>query len=65
MFARKARAYSSEAPFGYSILGQVLALPTNIRLGCKGLPRTNMLGFSNSNIADIKSFIKLGTGAIA
>jgi hypothetical protein len=65
MFALKARAYPSEALFGCSTLGQVLALPTNIRLGCKGFTRTNMLGFSNSNTAEIKSFIKMGTGAIA
>ncbi len=65
MFASEARAYTSEALFGCSTLGQVLALPTNIRLGCKNLPGTNTLGFSNSNTAEIKSFIKLGTGDIA
>jgi hypothetical protein len=42
MFAGKARAYPSEAPFGYSTLA-FLASPTNIRLGWNGLPRTNTL----------------------
>jgi len=38
MFAGKARANSSEAPF-------TLALPTNIRLGRQGLPGTNALAY--------------------
>ncbi len=33
VFADKARAYLSEAPFRCSTLGTFLVLPTNIRLG--------------------------------
>jgi hypothetical protein len=38
-------AYPSEAPEKCSIQGRPLALPANIRLGCKGLPGTNTLGY--------------------
>ncbi len=38
-------------------LGQAPALPTIIRLGCKGLPETNTLAYY-----DRKSFITLGPG---
>ncbi len=38
MFSGEDGAYSSEAPFRCSTLGQALALPANIRLGWKGLP---------------------------
>jgi hypothetical protein len=52
MFAGKARAYPNEAPF------RLLALPTNIRLGWKGLPGTNALGYyENPKITAVKSFI--------
>jgi hypothetical protein len=37
----KAGAYPSEVPFRVGIL----ALPTDIRLGCKGLPGTNTLAY--------------------
>jgi hypothetical protein len=38
--------------------GRLLALPTNIRLGWKGLPWTNTLAYySNSKIRDVKVFI--------
>jgi len=40
MFAGKVGAYPSE-----SLQGRPLALPTNIRLGWKGLPRTNTLAY--------------------
>jgi len=37
-------AYLSEAPLKGLLLGRVLALLTNIRLGWKGLPGSNTLG---------------------
>ncbi len=37
IYASKERAYPSKAPFRSSFLGRLLTLPTNIRLGCKGL----------------------------
>ncbi len=41
MFVGKAGAYPSEA--GFTLKGSLLALPTSIRLGWKGLPETNTL----------------------
>jgi hypothetical protein len=41
MFKGKARAYPSEATSGVPLYGRLLASPTNIRLGWKGLPVTN------------------------
>jgi hypothetical protein len=38
-------AYPSEAPFSYPTLGEALALLAKIRLGRKGLPRTNALTY--------------------
>jgi hypothetical protein len=44
-----------------SSIGQTPALPTNIRLGWKILPRTNTLAYyDNSLIMAVKSFITLG-----
>jgi hypothetical protein len=43
MFAGKAVAYPSEEPLRCPVWGRLLALPTNIRLCWKGLPRTNTL----------------------
>ncbi len=43
MFVSKAGASPNEASFICSTLRQTLVLPTNIRLGCKGLPGTNTL----------------------
>jgi hypothetical protein len=41
-----------------------LALPTNIRLDWKGLPRTNTLAYyENPEIAAVKSFIAQASGA--
>ncbi len=55
MFAGKAGAYPSEAPFRYSNLGYA-----NIRLGWKGLPRTNTLAYyENPSIMAVKSFVGL------
>jgi hypothetical protein len=45
MFVGKAGAYPSEAPFRYSTLNRLLALPTNISLAWKGLPRTDTLAY--------------------
>jgi hypothetical protein len=45
MFAEKAGAYLGEAPYRSPLYGRLLATPTNIRLGCKGLPRINTLAF--------------------
>ncbi len=60
MFAGKAGAYPSE---GASLLGRLLASPTNLRLGWKGLPRTNTLAYYESlKITTVKSFIVQGPG---
>ncbi len=46
-------------------LGKILALPTNIRLGCKGMQETNTLAFlENLKLTDVKSFITSGIGHI-
>jgi len=42
MFAGKAGAYPSE---GTPLQSRLLALPTNIRLGWKGFPRTNTIAY--------------------
>ncbi len=66
MFAGKAGAYPSEAPFRCSSLGsypRLWALPTNIRLGWNGLKGTNTLAYyENSQITDAKSLITLVPG---
>jgi len=42
-----------------------LALPTNIRLGWKGLPGTNALAyFEKSQLTAVQSFITLATGIL-
>jgi hypothetical protein len=46
MFVSDARAHQSEAPFMWV---KLLTLPTNIRLGWKGLPGTNALVVYNKN----------------
>jgi hypothetical protein len=52
MFARKARSLTQT--------GYALALLTNIGLGWKRLPKTNMLAyFAQSNVGKKKGFIKL------
>jgi len=45
MLVGKAGAYPSEATSGATLKDRLLASPTNIRLGCKGLPETNTLIF--------------------
>jgi hypothetical protein len=63
MFACKARAYPSEAPFRCSTLGCPPALPANFRLGWKGLPGTNTLAYcENPLVMAVKSFIGLAQG---
>ncbi len=50
VFEGKARAYPSEVPF--------LALPTNTRLGWKGLPGTHILAYcGNPEIMAVTSFM--------
>jgi hypothetical protein len=40
-----------------------LGLPTSIRLGCKGLPETNTLAYSEYSLfTDVKRLITLGPG---
>jgi hypothetical protein len=57
MFTGKARAYLIEAISAAPLLVRLLALPTNIRQGWKGLPGKNALAYSEySYITDIKSF---------
>ncbi len=44
---------------------RLLALPTNIRLGRKGLPGTNASAYyKNSYVTPVKSFITLATGLV-
>ncbi len=46
VFASKIRVYPSEAPFRCSTLGEApVALPTNIILWWKALPRSNTLAY--------------------
>ncbi len=60
MFVMKAGAYPSEAPFRCAILDRLLVLPTNIRLGWNGLPRTNTIAYYKpSQITAFKSFITM------
>ncbi len=61
MFAGKAGAYMSEAPFRCSILGLAPGLPTNIRLGWNSLLGTSSL-LRTFVITAVKSFIELATG---
>jgi hypothetical protein len=45
-------------------LGKLLALPTSIRLGSKGLQETSTLAYSENLLAtDVKSVIKLAPGS--
>jgi hypothetical protein len=46
MFTSKTAFYPSETPFRCSLLGRLLALPTSIRRGWKGMPgrNTSLLG---------------------
>jgi len=45
---------------GVPVLGRLLALLTNIRLGWKGLPGTSSLAYwGHSKITGLKSFIAL------
>jgi hypothetical protein len=63
MFEGKARTYAGEAAFRSSILGRLLALPTNIRLYWINLPRTNNLAYyPNAKITAVESFMTLGPG---
>jgi hypothetical protein len=49
---------------GAPLQGRLLALPTNIRLGWKGLPGTNALAyFENSELTAVRSFKTLAPGA--
>ena len=58
MFAGETEAYPSEAFSGTPLLGRVLALPANIRLGWRGLPGSNTLAYyENPLIPTVKSFI--------
>jgi hypothetical protein len=57
MFGGTAGAYPRE---GAPLYGRLQASPTNIRLGWKGLQRTNTLAYyENPKIAAVKSFIVL------
>ncbi len=48
---------------GAPLYGKLLALPTNVRLGWKSLPRTNTLAYYKSlEITAVKSFITLAPG---
>ncbi len=46
---------------GAPLLGRLLSLPTNIRLGWKGLSKTSTLAdYKHSSITDAKSYMTLG-----
>jgi hypothetical protein len=48
---------------GAPLQGMLLALPANIRLGWKGLPRTNALAYYEKlKLTAVKSFITLAPG---
>jgi hypothetical protein len=50
---------------GAPLYGRPLALPTNNRLGWKGLPRTNTLAYcENQSNTAVKSFVGLIPGGI-
>ncbi len=66
MFVGKAERtqvkHLSDAP----LKGRLLALPTNIRLGWKGLPGTNILAYyEKSQLTAVKSFVTLAPGVNA
>jgi hypothetical protein len=57
MFAGKAIAYPNESPFRFSFK----ALPTNVRLGSKGLSVTNTLAYYKySKLPTKKSIYNIG-----
>jgi hypothetical protein len=63
MFAGKAGTYPTIKHLKGALVGKVLALPTNIRLGCRALPGTSTLAFyKNLNITAVKLFITMGPG---
>jgi hypothetical protein len=63
MFASKTGAYTSVIPFGFTFYGRLLFLRTNIRLGRKGLRKTNTLAHSEHLlITVVERFIRLGLG---
>jgi hypothetical protein len=55
MFADKAGAYPNEALYRLGFW----ALPTNIRLGWKGLPGT-LAYYENSSLTAVKKFYNIG-----
>ncbi len=57
------RAYPRVEHLKDSSIGYALALPTNNRLGWKGLPGTNALAYyKNSLLTAVKCFITLALG---
>ncbi len=64
MFVGKAGAYPSEKHLSDAPRkGRLLAFPTNITLGWKGLPGINALAYyEKSSLTAVKSFITLATG---
>jgi hypothetical protein len=63
MYASKARAYLSVVPFSCSTLTQLLALPTNSRLGWKSLRGTETLACDKNWLIKVKKcFIILAPG---
>ncbi len=64
MFASNAGTYPSEAHFRLKILGTLLALPTNIRLGWKSLSGTNTLPYTNIRILRPKKFYNIGSSKL-
>ncbi len=55
----KAGAYPSVAPLGAPLKGRLLALPTNIGVGLKGLPRTNTLAYYVTAVKSLKTLAPL------
>ncbi len=64
MFPGKADPYSSEYLSGAPLLGKLLALPTNIRLGWKGLPGTKTSSLRKPVNYDLKKFYSTGANVI-
>jgi hypothetical protein len=62
MFVGKAGAHPVKNLLAAPLKGRFLALPTNIRLGWKGLPGTNALTYYEKlKLTAVKSFITLAT----
>jgi len=61
----KARPFQNVESYEVYFNGRLLALLANIRLGCKGLPETNVLAYyEKAQLKTVKSFITLAPGSV-